>query len=215
MRFLKNHPVTSPPTIQKDVHDPGAYNPLLRLASKKPFLESHWQVWVFWTLADCSPYLVPGNKHCTFLHHCLVTTDGSAVPQASRPKLGWTTNTTYQSSIRRLKRRRKMDEGAMAWGAAGWWVLWVFFLPPTIASDIWKHHCACMLSHVWLLVTPQTGACQASQPMGFPTQDYWGGFPFPPPGDLPNPGTKSASPESPALAGGFFTTVPPGTPGKC
>ena len=139
MRFLKNHPVTSPPTIQKDVHDPGAYDPLLRLASIKPFLESHWQVWVFWTLADCSPYLVPGNKHCTFLHHCLVTTDGSAVPQASRPKLGWTTNTTYQSSIRRLKRRRKMDEGAMAWGAAGWWVLWVFFLPPTIASDIWKH----------------------------------------------------------------------------
>ena len=27
--------------------------------------------------------------------------------------------------------------------------------------------------------------------------------------DLPNPGTESTSLESPALAGGFFTTAPP------
>ena len=33
--------------------------------------------------------------------------------------------------------------------------------------------------------------------------------PFPPPGDLPDPGIK---PPSPALAGGFFTTEPPGKP---
>ena len=36
---------------------------------------------------------------------------------------------------------------------------------------------------------------------------YWCRLPFPPPGDLPNPGIK---PESPALAGGFFTTALPG-----
>ena len=35
---------------------------------------------------------------------------------------------------------------------------------------------------------------------------------FPPPGDLPNPRTELASPVSPALAGRFFTTVPPGKP---
>ena len=34
----------------------------------------------------------------------------------------------------------------------------------------------------------------------------------PPPGDLPNPGIKSVSLVSPALAGGFFTTVPPEKP---
>ena len=45
--------------------------------------------------------------------------------------------------------------------------------------------------------------------MGFPRQEYWSGLPFPPPGDLPDPGIK---PESPALAGGFFTTEPPGKP---
>ena len=35
-------------------------------------------------------------------------------------------------------------------------------------------------------------------------------MPFPSPGDLPDPGIKWASPESPALAGGFFTTELPG-----
>ena len=33
-----------------------------------------------------------------------------------------------------------------------------------------------------------------------------GELPFPSPGDLPNPGIKSVSLMSPALAGGFFTT---------
>ena len=41
--------------------------------------------------------------------------------------------------------------------------------------------------------------------MGFSRQEYWSGLPFPPPGDLPEPA-------SPALAGGFFTTEPPGKP---
>ena len=35
---------------------------------------------------------------------------------------------------------------------------------------------------------------------------------FPPPGDLPNPRTGPASCVAPALAGRFFTTVPPGKP---
>ena len=30
--------------------------------------------------------------------------------------------------------------------------------------------------------------------MGFPKQVYWSGLPCPPPGDLPNPGVKPASP---------------------
>ena len=45
--------------------------------------------------------------------------------------------------------------------------------------------------------------------MGFPRQEYWTGLPFPSPGDLPDPGIKLTSP---ALAGGFFTTDPPGKP---
>ena len=58
-----------------------------------------------------------------------------------------------------------------------------------------------------------TAAHQASLCMGFPRQEYWSGLPFPLPGDLPYPGIEPASPESPALAGGFFITEPPEEPG--
>ena len=40
-------------------------------------------------------------------------------------------------------------------------------------------------------------------------QEHWDGWPCPPPGDLPDPGIE---PASPASAGGFFTTAPPGKP---
>ena len=46
--------------------------------------------------------------------------------------------------------------------------------------------------------------------MGFSRQEYWRRLPFPPPGDLPDPGIEPTSPASPALAGEFFTTEPPG-----
>ena len=48
--------------------------------------------------------------------------------------------------------------------------------------------------------------------MGFPRQEYRSGLPFPILGDLPNPGIKLESLVSPALAGGSFTTAPPGKP---
>ena len=43
--------------------------------------------------------------------------------------------------------------------------------------------------------------------MGFSRHEYWSGLPFP-----PNPVIESASPVSPALAGGFLTTVTPAKP---
>ena len=42
--------------------------------------------------------------------------------------------------------------------------------------------------------------------MGFSRQEYWGGLPCPPPGDLPNPGIEPSSISSSALIGRFFTT---------
>ena len=56
---------------------------------------------------------------------------------------------------------------------------------------------------------PWTVAHQAPLSMVFPREEYWSGLQFPPPGDLPKPGIK---PTSPALAGRFFTTEPPGKP---
>ena len=65
------------------------------------------------------------------------------------------------------------------------------------------------LSRFQLFATPWTGARQAPLSMEFSRQESWSGLPFPPPGDLPNPGIK---PTSPALAGGFFVSDPPGKP---
>ena len=64
-----------------------------------------------------------------------------------------------------------------------------------------------LLSRVRLFATPWTVACQAPLSMGFSKQESWSGLPFPPPGHLPHLGVD---PPSPALAGGFFSTAPPG-----
>ena len=55
-------------------------------------------------------------------------------------------------------------------------------------------------------------APRAPLSMGFPGQEYWSGLPFPPPEDLPDSRIEQVSPAAPALAGGFFTSVPPGKP---
>ena len=56
-------------------------------------------------------------------------------------------------------------------------------------------------------MTPWTVAHLSPLSLRFPRQEYWSGLPCPPPGDLPDPGIK---PAASALAGGFFTTEPPG-----
>ena len=58
----------------------------------------------------------------------------------------------------------------------------------------------CPIATLWTI------AHQAPLSMGFSRQEHWSGFPFPSPGDLPNPGIEPTSLTSPALAGGFFTT---------
>ena len=67
-----------------------------------------------------------------------------------------------------------------------------------------------MLSHsrVWLFATPWIIARQALLFMEFPRQKYWIRLPFPASGDLPDPETEPVLLESPAMAGGFFTTAP-------
>ena len=53
---------------------------------------------------------------------------------------------------------------------------------------------------------------QAPLSLGFLRHKYWSGLPFPFPGDLPNPEVEPRSPGLLHLAGGFFTTEPPGKP---
>ena len=68
-----------------------------------------------------------------------------------------------------------------------------------------------MLSRVQLCMTPWTVALQTPLSVGFSSQEHWSGLAFSSPGDIPDPGIKPTSPESPYLAGGF-TTGPPGKP---
>ena len=65
------------------------------------------------------------------------------------------------------------------------------------------------LSRVRPSVTPWTAAHQAPLSMGFSRLEYWSGFPFPSPGDLPDPGNKSGSP---ALQADSLPAELPGKP---
>ena len=57
--------------------------------------------------------------------------------------------------------------------------------------------------------TPWTIALEAPLSMGFSRQEYWSRLPFPPPGDLPDPGIELAYPE---LAGDSLPLSPKGSP---
>ena len=70
---------------------------------------------------------------------------------------------------------------------------------------------AWLFSCVRLFATSWTVAHRAPLSMGLSKQEYWSELPFPPP-HLPNPGIEPTSPVSPALAGRFLITEPPGKP---
>ena len=55
--------------------------------------------------------------------------------------------------------------------------------------------CTQLLATLWIVVH------QAPLSMGFSRQEYWSGLPFPPAGDVPDPGIEAAFPVSPSLAG--------------
>ena len=73
---------------------------------------------------------------------------------------------------------------------------------------------ALLFNCVQFFATPWTVALQAPLFMEFSRQEYWSGLPFPTPQDIPDPGIEPESLASPALTDGFFTTAPPGNPGK-
>ena len=67
----------------------------------------------------------------------------------------------------------------------------------------------CVLSRISCV---QLSATYGSEPArlfcrwGFSMQEYWCGWPCPPPGDVPDPGMEPLSLMSPALADRLFTT---------
>ena len=58
-------------------------------------------------------------------------------------------------------------------------------------------------------------SCPISLFKGFSRQEYWSGLPFPPPGDLPDPGIETEFAVSPAFQADSLSTVPSGKPAIC
>ena len=73
----------------------------------------------------------------------------------------------------------------------------------SLSSSKWTV-CACAQSY-----DPMDWSPPASSVRGIFQAQYWSELPFPTPGNLPDPGT---APTSPALADGFYPTMPPGKP---
>ena len=66
--------------------------------------------------------------------------------------------------------------------------------------------CAESHSHVQLFSTHGLQPARLLCPWGFSRKECWSGLSYPSSGDLPNPGIEPASPLSPTLGGGFFST---------
>ena len=116
---------------------------------------------------------------------------------------GWTTTGTgkllQRSSVSCLENPRDGE----AWWAAAHGVAQsrTWLKRPSSSSSVSRSVC------VGLCVTPRTVAHQAPLSVGFSTQQYWSGLPFPSPEDLPNPGIE---PGSPALQADSLVSEPQG-----
>ena len=99
-------------------------------------------------------------------------------------------------------------------------ICWVLFAPfqksfGHICVGVFLGSLFCLLIYVCCVscsvmsdsATPWTVAHQDPLSMRFPRQEYWNGLPFPPLGDLPDPGVK---PRSPVLQADSLPLEPPG-----
>ena len=94
-----------------------------------------------------------------------------------------------------------------------WFIVTVVLFSVCVCVCVCVHACTVSPSVVSnSFATQQTVAHQVPLSMELPRQEYWSGLPSPTSGNRPDPGIEAMSLASPSLAGGFFTTVPPGKP---
>ena len=121
-----------------------------------------------------------GSSPCSL---CLLNRQADSLPLSY---LG--TNTPHAVPLKRLSKAEKKKKGNLS------------FLP-RIAFVL-----SCSVVS-YSFVIPRTVIHQAPLSMGFCRPEYWSGLPFPPPGDLPDPGIK---PRSLALQVDSLPSEPPG-----
>ena len=105
--------------------------------------------------------------------------------------------------------------GAWSWSWWSWCLLLYLFRPPIIRPSVYRK-----VTALWSVHVPSCFSCvQLCDPVdcsppgssvhGVSRQQYWGGLPCPPPGDLPDPGTE---PGSAALQADSLPLALPGEP---
>ena len=137
--------------------------------------------------------------------------------------LNFLTETFHQRRMYQQRCAQRMLPGTVTcalgdWGRMGrhiafhsWEKRWWMF--PSLFLGIILH---CFVLAVVCVPCPTLCNLRNCSPPGFSMehsrQEYWSGLLFPTPGDFPDPGIELMSLASPALAGRFSTTVPPGKP---
>ena len=123
-----------------------------------------------------------------------------------------------KNSTRKCRPLSKYSMGEYCHLVYMWWyfnVSFSFVMPANTSSFFTVRYrgqmCVFVLSHLRLCATPWTVAPQPYLSMQFSRQEYWSGLPFPPPGDLLNPGIKPSFLTSFALAGRFLPLRPLGS----
>ena len=67
----------------------------------------------------------------------------------------------------------------------------------------------CLVAQLCLTLCNPMESARLLGPWGFSRQEYWSGLPYPPPGNLPNPGIKS---RSTTVQADSLLSEPPGKP---
>ena len=151
------------------------------------------------------PWDSPGKNTgvgCHFLLQCMKLKSESEVAQ-SCPILHDPVDCSLPgSSVHRIFQARVLEWGSIVRSLP----ICYSKLPFSILMLCWV---LSSFSRVQLSVILWTVASQAPLSMGFFRHEYWSGLPLPPPRHLPDSGIK---PASPALPGGFLSTVLTGKP---
>ena len=134
---------------------------------------------------------------------------------SSYPRKSWVTGRNGRIK-QTFRKKQRWDKGGKYW----WHQVWLHNLQGPVLMKRWdllfkkaKTSAAIKGQSVSRSIAQSCltlWARQAPLSMGFSRQELWSWLPSPPPEDLSNSGIKPISLIYPALASGFFTTMPPG-----
>ena len=99
---------------------------------------------------------------------------------------------------RKFQLLQSIEYSSLGYPVGSFWLFTLYIVVPGCSVTQ-----SCPSDSLW---PTWTVAHQASLSIEFSRQEYWSGLPFPPPGDLSNPGIKPIFPVTPALAARIFTT---------